>query len=289
MAAALFNPPLSFFPRHRALALDFPPCRRIQFARSPFKASLKAAKSESKIINGDDVSQIRENAPANMAGQEILLNMKTLIQSYKKAILDGDEESVCKMEAAICSIENEKNVLSQKFSEVTAEIASGKDTFLRLKADLENFRKRSEKYRITSSSDFRGEVFDNLLPMIDSFERSKQQMKPETEKEIMIDTSYQGIYKQFVDIMRSSQVSVVDTVGKPFDPSIHEAIGREESQQFSEGIVVKEVRRGFLLGGRLLRSATVKVSSGPGPRKIQPPREPTIAQPEEAAESVDSS
>lgn len=61
--------------------------------------------------------------------------------------------------------------------------------------------------------------------MVDSFERAKQQIKPETEKEKQIDTSYQGIYKQFVEIMRSMQVAVVPTVGKPFDPKVSESWG----------------------------------------------------------------
>lgn len=51
------------------------------------------------------------------------------------------------------------------------------------------------------------------------------------------------------------------TVGKPFDPSLHEAIAREESPEYKEGIIIQEFRRGFLLGNRLIRPAMVKVSS----------------------------
>ena len=146
--------------------------------------------------------------------------MKMLIQAYKKAILDGDEKSVCEMEAVLCAAENEKNDLSVKFTEITAEIASGKDRLLRLKADFENLRKQSEKYRLNFTSDIQEEVVQSLLPMVDSFENAKQKIKPETDKEKKIDTSYQGIYKQFVEIMRSLRVSVVETVGKPFDPAV---------------------------------------------------------------------
>ncbi|GFZ14500.1 co-chaperone GrpE family protein [Actinidia rufa] len=181
---------------------------------------------------------------------------------YKKAIIDGDEKTTSEAEGMICIVENEKNELVQKLSTFSAEINSGKEKYIFLQADFDNFRKRSEQERVTIRSDAQGEVIESLLCMVDSFGRAKQQIKPETEKEENIDASYQGIYKQFVEILRSLHVAVVPTVGKPFDPSVHEAIAREESQEFKEGIVSQEVRRGFYLGNQLLRPATVKVSTG---------------------------
>lgn len=196
------------------------------------------------------------------------LSLKSLINVYKEAVLVGDEKAISEVEAMICIVENEKNKLVQKLSTMSAEMTSGKEKYIRLQADFENFRKRTEKERLTIRSDAQGDVIESLLPMVDSFEKAKQQIKPETEKEKKIDTSYQGIYKQFVEILRSLRVAVVPTVGKRFDPSVHEAIAREESQEFKEGIVSQELRRGFLLGDRLVRPAMVKVSTGP--RKEKP-------------------
>ncbi|KAK8552244.1 hypothetical protein V6N13_120655 [Hibiscus sabdariffa] len=218
--------------------------------RSTFKASLSAqesARTENVKTPGD--------------------GLKAMITVYKAALLNGDDGIASEIENRIIILENEKNRLEKQVLELSAEITSGKEKYIRLQADFDNFRKRSEKERLTTRSDAQGEVIESLLPMVDSFERAKQQVKPETEKEKKIDTSYQGIYKQFVEIMRSLQVAVVPTVGKPFDPSLHEAIAREESLEFKEGIIIQEFRRGFLLGGRLLRPAMVKVSSGPGSKK----------------------
>jgi len=64
--------------------------------------------------------------------------------------------------------------------------------------------------------------------MVDNFERAKTSIKTETEGEEKIDNSCQGIYKQFVKIMKALGVVAVDTVGKKFDPKVHEAIMREE-------------------------------------------------------------
>ncbi|RCV33655.1 hypothetical protein SETIT_7G099800v2 [Setaria italica] len=200
-----------------------------------------------KVVNGEDFPP-----------------MKDLIQLYKTAFLDGNDEVLGEVEKAITSVEKEKSRVASQFESVTAEITSGKEKFIRLNADLENFRKQTEKERAKFTSNIQVEVVQSLLPLVDSFEKTNLENTPETEKEQKISTSYQGIYKQLVETLRYLGVGVVETVGKPFDPSVHEAIAREESSQFKAGIVSHEIRRGFLLKERLLRPATVKVSTGSG-------------------------
>lgn len=146
--------------------------------------------------------------------------MGTLIQAYKEAFIAGDETRAQEIETLICIVENEKTVLSAKIAEITTLLATEKDQYLRLKADFENFRKKTEKDRLNFTSDIRGDVIESLLSIVDSFEKTRKEIKPETEMEKKIEISYQGIYKQFVEVMRSFGVSVVETVGKPFDPSV---------------------------------------------------------------------
>ncbi|GAV59316.1 GrpE domain-containing protein [Cephalotus follicularis] len=245
-------------------------------SRTPFKSHVA---SQHSIPTNGDVKPSESGAP----DEKDLASLKTLINVYKEAILDGDEKTVSDIEARISIIEIEKNELVQKVSALSADITSGKEKYIRLQADFDNFRKRSEKERVTVRMNAQGEVMESLLPMVDSFEKAKQQIKPQTEKEKKIDTSYQGIYKQFVEIMRSLQVAAVPTVGKPFDPSMHEAIAREECQELKEGIIVQELRRGFLLGGRLLRPAMVKVSAGPGSKKAHVAKNESTGKPATAA------
>lgn len=214
-------------------------------------------------------------------------SVETLVKFYKEAVLAGDQQTLVEIETAFYRLETEKNELAEKVSSFSGEINSAKERYIRLQADFDNFRKRSEKERLTIRSDAQGEVIESLLPMVDNFERAKQQLKPETEKEKQIDTSYQGIYKQFVEIMKGLQVAAVETVGKPFDPSVHEAIARDESEEFDEGIVSQEFRRGFILGDRLLRPAMVKVSSGPGKKIAVEAIEESTEQPAESVVSED--
>ncbi|KAJ9146365.1 hypothetical protein P3X46_028641 [Hevea brasiliensis] len=243
------------------------PVSNYYFKSRSFKAYLAANDSAPSTNDKEENVQNDVKASEKEADDKHVPSLKNLINIYKASILHGDERTVLDIEARINIIENDNSELTQKVSALSAEIASGKEKYIRLQADFDNFRKRSEKEKLTIRSDAQGEVIESLLPMVDSFERAKQQIKPETEKEKKIDTSYQGIYKQFVEIMRSLQVAAVATVGKPFDPSLHEAIAREESQEYKAGIIIQELRRGFLLGGRLLRPAMVKVSTGPGRKK----------------------
>ncbi|XP_073003282.1 uncharacterized protein [Typha latifolia] len=260
-----------------------------QFRRRSFRAASKVAETDQKMINGDEENQTQESNPGVKIDPQNLPAMRNLIKAYKNAHLEGDEKTVYEMEAAICAVENLKNDLSASFADITTEISVGKDNFLRLKADFENFRKKSEKDRLTFTSDIQGDVVESLLPIVDSFEKAKQQVLPETDKERKIETSYQGIYKQFVETLRSLGVGVVETVGKPFDPAIHEAVAQEESQQFKAGIISEEAGRGFVFKDRVLRPAVVKVSTGSGQAKSNLDSEKPVEQSEVIPDSADNS
>ncbi|XP_022131274.1 uncharacterized protein LOC111004544 [Momordica charantia] len=258
----LHNPRRS--PRLCKPLLSFSPSCSSAVRRS-FISCLSAQDSVANVHKEEDDGKAVEKAGDQLHES----SLQTLINVYREAFLDGDQKTVSEVEARLKIIEREKNGLFQKVSSISAEITSGKEKYIRLQADFDNFRKRSEKERHTVKNNAQKQVIESLLPMIDNFEKARQQIIPQTDKEKKIDVSYQGIYKQFVETLRSWQVSSVATVGRPFDPSLHEAIAREESLEIKEGIIIQELQRGFLLGERLLRPARVKVSRGPG-RKNSP-------------------
>ncbi|KAI3782720.1 hypothetical protein L2E82_12774 [Cichorium intybus] len=187
------------------------------------------------------------------------------LQSYKEALADNNELKISEIESHFKSIEDEKLVLERQLATVSDELSTAKDRVLRISADFDNFRKRTERERVSLVANAQGEVVESLLAVLDNFERAKSQIKVETEKEEKINNSYQSIYKQFVEVLGSLGVVPVETTGQPFDPLLHEAIMREESSEYDEGVVIQEFRKGFRIGERLLRPSMVKVSAGPGP------------------------
>ncbi|EOA21102.1 hypothetical protein CARUB_v10001443mg [Capsella rubella] len=201
------------------------------------------------------------------AEEEDAAVITALLNSYKEALAENNEGKIAEIEASLKSVEDEKFLLADKVASLSSELSVERDRLIRISADFDNFRKRTERERLNLVSNAQGEVVENLLAVLDNFERAKSQIKVETEGEEKVTNSYQSIYKQFVEILGSLGVTHVETVGKQFDPMLHEAIMREDSAEYEEGIVLEEYRKGFVLGERLLRPSMVKVSAGPGPEK----------------------
>lgn len=143
-----------------------------------------------------------------------------LLQSYKEALTNNDEVKVAELESSLKSFEDEKVGLEGKIASLSEELSVAKDRILRIGADFDNFRKRTERDRLSLVSNAQGEVVESLLPVLDNFERAKAQIKVETEAEEKISNSYQSIYKQFIEILTSLGVEPVETVGKFFDPLV---------------------------------------------------------------------
>ncbi|KAK1291610.1 hypothetical protein QJS10_CPB17g01561 [Acorus calamus] len=173
------------------------------------------------------------------------------------------------IESFLLSVEDDKNSLASKVAALSEESSVERERVLRISADFDNFRKRTERERLSVMENAQGEVVESLLAVLDNFERAKAQIKVETEGEEKINNGYQSIYKQFSEILSSLGVVPVETVGNAFDPLFHEAIMREDSEEYEEGIIIQEFRKGFKLGDRLLRPSMVKVSAGPGPAKSE--------------------
>lgn len=131
-----------------------------------------------------------------------------------------DEARISEIEAFLKSIEDEKDNLEKKVTALSEELSAEKERVLRISADFDNFRKRTERERLSLVTNAQGEVVENLLPVLDNFERAKAQLKLETEGEEKINNSYQSIYKQFTEILGSLGVEPVEPVGSTFDPLV---------------------------------------------------------------------
>ena len=138
--------------------------------------------------------------------------------------------------------------------------------YMRIAADFDNFRKRQTRDQDDLKIQLTCSTLSEILPIVDNFERARQQLNPEGEEAQALHRSYQGLYKQLVEVLKQLGVAPMRVVDQPFDPTLHEAVMREPSDKKAEDIVIEELQRGYHLNGRVLRHALVKVSMGPGPK-----------------------
>ena len=152
--------------------------------------------------------------------------------------------------------------LSGQLEEQLKQFEELKNRHLSLAAEFDNFRKRTIKEKEDLQEQIKGKTLEELLPAIDNFERARTQLKPSTEGEMAIHKSYQGVYKILVDSLKRLGVAPMRPEGEPFNPNYHEAMMQDTHDEYSEGTVIEQLIRGYMLGERVLRHAMVKVSTG---------------------------
>lgn len=145
----------------------------------------------------------------------------------------------------------------------TADAAEWKNRYTRTLADFENFRKRTEREKSEYFKYALANVFRDLLPVLDNFDRALDHAEEGDE-------FHQGvllIYKQLFDLLKKAGLRPIDEAGVVFDPNLHEAVIREENSSVPNQTIIGVLQRGYFLHDRLIRPALVKVAVG-GPDRV---------------------
>ena len=137
------------------------------------------------------------------------------------------------------------------------------DKLLRRQAEFENFRKRFDRERSEIYQRTRAEVLLELLPVLDNFERALISLETTGDDAEALHQGVTLIHKQLKDAVTKMGLQPVESVGKSFDPNVHEAITVEPTDEHEENTIIEEFQRGYKLGDRLLRPARVKVAGAP--------------------------
>jgi molecular chaperone GrpE len=166
--------------------------------------------------------------------------------------------------------------LTQQIESLKTQLEERSTQYMRIVADFENYRKRTQKEKEELDVQVKRNTILELLPIVDNFERARSHLKPQSEGEMTMHKSYQGVYKQLVDSLKRLGVSPMRPEGQEFDPNLHEAVMREPTDEHPEGTVLEELVRGYYLGDRVLRHAMVKVAA---PKEDMPPAQENQSSP----------
>ncbi|MFA5139998.1 MAG: nucleotide exchange factor GrpE [Elusimicrobiota bacterium] len=139
------------------------------------------------------------------------------------------------------------------------------DQLVRLKAEFENYRKRTDKERPELVRHGKRELLERLIPLYDVLIAAHEQScrhaelaDDEVASELV--RGLELIFKEFTKLFEAEGVGVIEALGKPFDFDKHEVLGQVMTDEYPEGTVVSELQRGYLLDGRTLRPAKVKIA-----------------------------
>ena len=133
-----------------------------------------------------------------------------------------------------------------------------KDKYLRAHAELDNTRKRLIKEKEEYVRFANEDLLSQILYVVDNFDRALGHMNG-TQKVSSILEGIKIIQKQFHSLLEQNGVKRIESLGKKFDPAVHEAIEHVETDEDKEGVVMEEIQAGYMLNNRLLRPAAVKV------------------------------
>lgn len=141
------------------------------------------------------------------------------------------------------------------------ELEKFRDLALRSQADLDNYRKRMAREKEEAIRYANAGLLEGLLPVVDSFELGLEAARNTSGAEGILQ-GMEMVFKQLKNFLASNGVEIIDATGQVFDPSVHDAMGQEASDEVPEGHVLRQLRKGYKLRDRLLRPSSVIVSKG---------------------------
>ncbi|MDD3026821.1 MAG: nucleotide exchange factor GrpE [Erysipelotrichaceae bacterium] len=149
---------------------------------------------------------------------------------------------------------------TDKIGELENEVAKWKNEYYKVFADMENVKRRLQNEHSNSMKFMMQRFIEELLPVIDSFERSLAVENPGEEIAVFL-KGYSMIYTQLKNILEKEGVEVIETKDQEFDPNVHQAVMSQEVEGIAPGMVIEELQKGYKLKDRVIRASLVKVSA----------------------------
>ena len=149
-------------------------------------------------------------------------------------------------------IELKKQIESQKI-----QLEETEDRLKRVAAEFDNYKKRSAKERDGLYNSLTADIVSNFLPVIDNLEKAVEAETKDEEYKKGIEL----VLKQFKDVLNARGVTEIETVGKTFDPELHEAVSSVQDETKGEKEIVQEYRKGYMIGNRVIRHSMVIVAN----------------------------
>jgi len=172
----------------------------------------------------------------------------------------SEENSASADEIKEPAVDQDITIKESEYNRLIQEAAEHKDKFIRAFADLENARKRLEREKNEFIKYANEGLLVDFLNVLDNLELSVKAARERHEDYQAFLKGVEMVMAQVYDMLKKNGVRSIEAVGKKFDPYAHEILMQEETDSFEDGIVMEEFQKGYYLGGRVVRTAKVKVA-----------------------------
>ena len=222
---------------------------------------------EAEVIEPDDAKDTSEDADDEQARVEAAIKAgEAAAEQDFKSEADG-------LRAARDELAKKLASVSDDIEAAKAEAAASADRLSRLQADWENYRRRTERDRVTERERACEGLVKDLLPAIDDLERAIAHAQVSAEGNDVAQQLADGVsavHEKVVSVLEKQGVEVIDPAGQPFNPMDHQAVGRVENADEYDETVADVYQKGYRMGGKVVRPAMVTVTYGGAKRPVEP-------------------
>ena len=176
----------------------------------------------------------------------------------EKALEENLEENIEQKKDSENEVnENVLNDLKEKLQVQRAELDDKEDRLKRLMAEFDNFKKRSAKEREGLYNSVLSDIAISLLPVIDNLEKAVSVQTEDNNYKVGVEL----VLKQFKDVLKANGINEIETIGKTFDPELHEAVSSVEDDTLGVQEIKEEYRKGYMIGNKVIRHSLVVVAN----------------------------
>ncbi|MBQ6296415.1 MAG: nucleotide exchange factor GrpE [Selenomonadaceae bacterium] len=180
----------------------------------------------------------------------------------KKVIIDNEDGDSAEINLQMKQAEPEVEEIdtAAELENLKAELNAKDDRYLRLQADFDNFRKRTAREKSELAAVIEQAFLKDLLPLLDNLSRASE--AAESAEQADVETLRKGIEmikQETVAVMGKHGLEPIETLGKPFDPNYHQAVGTVKDETKEDGLIAAELQRGYIARGRVIRPSMVQV------------------------------
>jgi molecular chaperone GrpE len=170
----------------------------------------------------------------------------------KESCIDNDDNNLTNLKEDLAA-------LKEELREARKSSDNNLNRLKYMMAEFDNYRKQMEKQIDSRIESGKAELLVKFLSLRDDYLRALEMAKQSKSETVVIE-GLEGILKNFDSLLRSEGVIEIETIGTPFDPNVHDAIGFSHQDEIEENIITKEIRKGYMLNNKVLRPSLVLIS-----------------------------